>query len=449
MDMKKNMLTWNTVTLLIFLVVGVSKAQASGFAVMEQSVRGLGSAFAGAAAEAEDPSTIFFNPAGLTRLAGHHAEVGLHVIIPQAKFKNNGSTTALGTSLDTHHDSGGDGGQAAIVPNLYYSHSVSDRLKIGLGIHAPYGLSTEYNKNWVGRYHAVESGLTTIDINPTIAYRIDEQWSVGLGLNAQKADAVFSSKADFGLAGFLQSVPGAAPQQNDGFSEISGDDWAYGYNFGVLFEPGKSTRFGMAFRSAISHELEGEVEWAYEDAIAAAVAAGGDYVDGDAKADVELPETLSLGFYHGLNEKWALLADITWTRWSRLEELRIEYTSSSQPDTVVTLDWNDTWRYGVGVIYAATDRCTGRFGLAYDQSPVSSDEKRTPRVPDDNRFWVTLGGGYRFSERAELNLAYLHVFIDDPEVDKTATGEDQVRGALKGTWDASVDVFSVDFNLMF
>ena len=383
-------------------VVWPAGVQASGFAILEQGVRGLGSAYSGSAALAEDPSTIFFNPAGLTRLSGHQIEAGVHFIIPQAKFIDEGSTHATGQPLNIYNDLGGDGGNPAFVPNFYYTHSISERFKAGIGVHAPYGLKTEYNRNWVGRYHAVESDLRTININPSAAFRFTDQWSVGAGMSIQYADATLSNKADFGFIGASIGVPGASPQGNDAFAEVTGDDWGYGYNLGLMFEPTRSTRLGLAYRSKISHTLKGNIRYEYEDALAQAIANSPlvNAVNGNAQAKADLPETLSLGAYHALTPKWAVLAGVTWTRWSRLDELRITY-DTGQADTVVTLGWDDTWRFDLGVIYSFTEQVTGRFGIAYDQSPIPDPQNRTPRIPDEDRYWVAVGAGYKFAEHAD------------------------------------------------
>jgi long-chain fatty acid transport protein len=451
--MMKKFFWWVVAIALCGGVVLPAGVHASGFAILEQGVRGLGNAYSGSAALAEDPSTIFYNPAGLTRLSGHQVEAGIHLIIPKAKFRDQGSLHATGQPLNIYNDLGGDGGETAFVPNFYYAHSISERFKAGIGIHAPYGLKTEYNRNWVGRYHAVESDLKTININPSAAFRFTDQWSVGAGVSIQYADATLSNKADLGFIGASVGVPGATPQGNDAFAEVSGDDWGYGYNLGLMFEPTRSTRLGLAYRSKISHTLKGNIHYEYEDALAQAIAGSPlvNAVNGKAQAKADLPETLSLGAYHALTPKWAVLAGVTWTRWSRLEELRITY-DTGQADTVVTLDWDDTWRFDLGVIYSFTKQFTGRFGVAYDQSPVPNPQNRTPRIPDEDRYWVAVGAGYKFGERAELNIGYVHIFVDDPKVNKQPldpTDEDFLRGALVGKWDASVDIISLNFTYAF
>jgi long-chain fatty acid transport protein len=449
----------NGFTVLLWVVIlisgGVMNANASGYAIVEQGVRGLGTAYAGAAALAQDPSIIFYNPAGLVRLAGKQVEAGLHYIVPKAEFKNNGSATVLTTPL-TGGD-GGDGGEAAFVPNFYYSHQVSDGVVAGIGIHAPFGLATEYDKDWVGRYHAVESRLATININPSMAARMNEKWSVGAGLSIEYAKATLSSKADLGtirnLPPFNQDpynslLPAGTPQGDDGFSEIEGDNWAYGFNIGLLFEPTQGTRFGLAFRSSIHHKLDGEVDWEYDTTTAQAIGTAINGVDGNANATLNLPETLSLAGYNEFNDKLAIVADVTFTNWDRFDELRIKY-GSGQQDTVVTTEWDDTWRFGLGFIYTPTENCTGRIGCAYDQSPVPSEEYRTPRIPDADRIWIALGAGYKVNRNFEFNLGYTHIFVDDPAVNKPATGEDAIRGNLVGQWDVSVDIVSLNATYIF
>lgn len=234
---------WPVTALLPLLVVleiigTTASALASGFAILEQSVRGLGNAFSGSAA-AEDASTIFFNPAGLTRLSGKSVVGAGFYIFPSALFSNSGSTIITGTPLTG--DNGGNGGESVFVPNLYTAWDISDRLKFGLGINSPFGLKTEYNEDWVGRYYAVNSKLTTININPTLAAKLTPNLSVGAGINLQYAKAELSNAIDFGLIGFSNRLR-TRPQATDGFVELDGDDWSWGYNLGLLYELNQRSR---------------------------------------------------------------------------------------------------------------------------------------------------------------------------------------------------------------
>ena len=374
----------------------------------------------------------------------------LRTIFPTTALAFGGSALTGGN--------GGNGGEPALVPNLYYAQSLSANVKLGIGINAPYGLTTEYDRTWVGRYHTDKSDLQTININPSAAFRINSQWSVGIGLSAQKADAELTNAVDFGS---IFAAAGTAPQGADGYAKVKGDDWGYGYNLGVMFQPMSTTRIGLAYRSMVSHKIKGDATYEYPNATVPGLggipvsqaAAAVNIVNGGAQAKIDLPETVSLAAYQEITSKWALVADVTWTKWSRLKELRVTF-DSGQADSVTTLDWDDTWRYGIGAIFKATDRITGRIGVAYDQSPVPDAEHRTPRVPDADRIWAAVGCGFKITERAELNFGYVHIFIDDPDINKTiavqnTTDENFLRGALKGTYDASGDIISVNFNLAF
>ncbi|HSO19351.1 MAG TPA: outer membrane protein transport protein, partial [Desulfosarcina sp.] len=377
----------------VLLVAG--SAMGSAFAIIEQSASGAGYAYAGMAAGAHDGSTILFNPAGMALQCGHELQVGAHYIIPTAEFKDQGSTTVLGTPLTGGN--GGDGRNEALVPNLFYRHSISDRWKAGIGVTAPFGLTTDYDDGWVGRYHALKSELATIDINPSVAYKISDQWSVGVGLSFQYADAELSNAIDWGtaLVASGQPVPPTLSQNLDGKGTVEGDDWGVGANVGLIFQPLPGTRLGLHYRSKVDHTLEGDADFDTPAAAAAAAQAAG-LVDTTAEADVTLPETVSLSAYHAFNERWAILADLTWTNWSRLEELRIEFGTGAN-DSVTTLEWDDTWRYSLGGIFRPIDPLELRAGVAFDETPIPDARRRTPRIPGADRIWVTFGAGYQFT----------------------------------------------------
>ena len=437
-------------SLLVLAVVTIScvllfsgSAAGSGFAIIEQSAASAGYAYAGAGAAAEDASTVFFNPAGMALLSGNELQVGAHYIIPNAKFENQGSTTALGTPLTGGN--GGDAGEPALVPNLFYTHSFSDKWSAGIGITAPFGLVTEYDNGWVGRYYALKSDLATLNINPSVAYKINDQWSLGVGVSFERAEAELSNAIDYGTAlvaaGF---APPPASQNLDGKGTIEGDDWGFGANVGLIFEPRSGSRLGIHYRSKIDHTLEGDAKFDNP----AGLPPGVGRANTTATADVILPETVSFSGYHAFNERWAILADVTWTKWDRLNELRIKFGDGSD-DNVVTLDWENTFRYSVGGIFKPMEALELRAGVAFDETPTPSEEKRTPRIPGADRTWLTLGAGYQFSPLIKVDFAYGHLWMDDPKINKTATGEDTLRGALVGEYDSSIDIISASVSFHF
>ncbi|WP_438971182.1 OmpP1/FadL family transporter [Methylophaga sp.] len=414
---------------ILLLSSASSAAWSAGYAIQEQSVTGLGRAFAGSAAVAEDASTIFFNPAGMTYLKKTEMDVGLNYIKPKSEFRNDGSAVPdLGGAggFSGQALTGGDGGDAgheAFVPNFYLSHPVNDKVTIGLGVTAPFGLVTEYRDDWVGRYFAVKSEMLTANFNPTIAIQATDKLSLGFGVSAQYIDVKLTQMADLGALG-------GAPQAADGKVKLGADDWGYGYNLGLLYQATEDTRVGLAFRSKISHTLKGD--GTLKDA------SGNTQVEDNVQADVDLPESLSLAIHHRINTKWSVSADATFTRWSRFKELNIQ-SDGGQLSSIKPEDWENTMRYGLGVDYKHSNKWTFRAGIAYDETPVPSAERRTARIPDNDRKWVSLGATYHYSENIILDAGYTHLFIDDPKINET----DDDGYNLNGEYDASVDLLGV------
>jgi long-chain fatty acid transport protein len=417
---------------------GGEAAQAAGFAILEQGASGLGRAYAGMAAVADDPSTIFYNPAGMTRLRGTQATAAAHLIMPSIRFRDQGSFVNLPSRPPLRGGEGGNAAEAVVVPNLYAVTGITDRLHLGLGINAPFGLVTDYEPGWVGRYHAQRSDLVTINVNPSLAYRVTDWLSVGGGVSAQYAKAELSNAIDFGLL-----INPALSQTLDGAVKLKGDGWAFGWNLGVLVEPMPGTRFGLAYRAAMNHELKGDAEFTVP---TPAVQAGGRFVDTGVRADLDLPDMLSFSAYHQLTPRLGLLGDITWTRWSRFQELRIRFDNPLQPDAVTTHDWDDAFRYSLGLDYRLTDAWTLRAGVAYDETPIPRTELRTARIPDANRTWLTIGASYRLSPMISVDAGFAHIFVDRGSIRQS---QPATAGTLVGEYRSHVDIVSLQANIRF
>jgi long-chain fatty acid transport protein len=420
-------------TLLLAASTFSSLSYGAGFAIQEQSVTGLGRAFAGSAAVAEDASTIFFNPAGLTQLEHAEMDVALHYIKPKSDFTDEGSTVPnlggggfFGQAL-TGGD-GNDGGKEAFVPNFYYAQPINDKMAVGLGINAPFGLVTEYNNTWKGRYHAVKSDLKTININPTISFEATEKLSLGFGIDLQYIDVELTQMADLGaLGGF--------PQAADGKVKLNADDWSWGYNIGLTYQIQEATRLGVSFRSKISHSLEGDGKLKN--------AAGAKIADENIKANVTLPESLSVALHHQINEQWAVMADASWTRWNRFQALIIT-SDNGTFNQHKEEKWENTMRYGLGIDYKYNEKWTFRGGIAYDETPIST-AYRTARIPGNDRKWVAIGASYNATKNMVVDAGYTHLFISDPKIDETNDNGYN----LKGKYDASVDILGVQMRWLF
>ncbi len=428
---------------------------AAGFAIIESSASGMGNAFSGAAVTVDDPSVFYFNPAGIAKLKEREMSAALHLIRPSSSFSDDGSKAATGGALT---GPGGDTrfGDDAVVPNFYLSQPLSAKLTLGIGFNAPFGLKTEYNDDWIGRYHAVTSDMKTVNINPGLAWRVSDRLSLGFGVNAQYVDIILTSAIDFGAicsAALGQAgcaSIGVKPQQNDGFANLEADNWSWGYNFGLMYDISKHSRLGFNYRSKVKHAVDGKADFSVP-AEVKFIQDSGRFIDTDLSAEVTLPEIISLGYRHQASDRLGLMFDWTWTRWSRFEELRIEYKNDKQPDSVTTENWNDASRFAAGLDYRLDSTLLLRTGIALDETPVPDAEHRTARIPGNDRRWFTFGFGYSVTPTIDLDFGYAHLFIKDTKINNQFESEstEQVKHTLSGTYRSSVNIYSMQINWKF
>lgn len=430
-------------------VLGLGEeAAASGYALREQSAVGQGSSFAGAAARGDDPSFLFFNPAAMAWLPGVQAAVVGSGIWPSSEVESGSARrnallggTAISGSL------GGDAAHDAFVPALYGTAAVGDAWRLGLSVTAPWGLVTKYPADFIGRYHALTSSLKTINIAPAISWRPMPNLAVGVALQIQYADARLSNAVDFGSIGALSRIPGFVPGARDGRGTITGDDTAVGWQIGAQWEPLVGTRLGLAFRSAIFHELRGDATF---EGVPAPLNASPQFANTGGRAKLTTPESLSIGLSQRVTDRWTLLAEADWTNWSRFRELVINF-DSGRPASVTEERWRDTWFLAIGAEYRATEALSLRAGFAYDKTPVR-DDTRTPRIADSDRYWLSIGLSYQALRNVTLSAGYTHIFADDTRValrDRGPGTSDFLRGDLNLNYRASVDILAVQARIAF
>jgi long-chain fatty acid transport protein len=397
-------------------------AIAGGFGIGVQSGSGTGNAFAGGAAAAEDASVVWFNPAAMTLLPGRHAAVAGHLVRPSFKFNNAGSTVpgALGTG------NGGDGGDWALIPNAYYKMDLTPDWHFGVAFNVPFGLGTEYSAGWLGQTVALKSEITTVNVNPSLAYKVNDRLSLGGGVSIQKIDAELSRFTGVAATGNVT---------------LKADDTAFGFNLGMLYQATPSTRIGVAYRSAISYDLIGSAVFT---GTSAALVSGG------ATAKVKVPDSASFSVFSTMGSKVEVMADLTWTGWSSVQQLAVIRTNTvpggAAGASIGTPDlfrWKDTWRVSVGANYRMSGQTKLRFGLALDPTPTN-DIDRSARLPDQDRTWLAFGVQYKPDTKSTFDVGYAHEFVKDASVNNAAAA-----GRLIGNYLNRTDILSFQYSHRF
>jgi long-chain fatty acid transport protein len=413
-------------------------ASAAGFQLLEQNGSGLGNAYAGSAAVAENASTVYFNPAGMTQLQDREVSLGGAVIKTSYQFNNSGSSTGA-LSGDSN------GGVTGFVPNASMSWALTKDIYLGFGIGAPFGLKSEYDNPWTGAAQSVMFEIKTVNLNPSIAWRATEWVSLGFGINYQRIEAEY-----------VRAVAGTnAALANSTATLKLTDSGSWGWNAGALFTLTPATKIGVSYRSAIKHDLDGDVT--VSGSAASALNAGG--ASSSTKANVKLPDTFILSATHKLNNDWELLGDVSWTGWSSIPKIDIIRTSGIASGTIAqTLhtDFRDTWRFAVGANYRLNDQWKLKFGIAYDETPVKDPTTRLVSLPDNNRTWFSLGTQWKPSKTMTVDVGGAYLYVKDSEINNNqsvtvtnAATAAQNRGTVKGTYEDSAWILGAQLSLAF
>lgn len=431
---------------------------AAGFAVSTQNVSGLGTSYAGAAAVAEDASTTYYNPAGLIDIKGTQVVAGGNVVAISTKFANGASLAATAVPLG---GTGGNAGGVKLIPFGYFAMDVTPAVKFGLGIGAPFGNATEWDGDWLGRFQGTTSELRTININPSLAFRVNDSLSVGAGINYQLGDAEFRQGVNgfAAIFGATLAATGSAAAAAAAATPFAGteaeakfkvDDNAWGWNLGLMLRATEATRIGAAYRSKIKYKMTGDVSYTSASAALNAALAGS---NGAVNVDLTMPDSFSLSLAHRLNARWEVLGDLTWTGWSVWQQLKPIKSSTGATITDVPYKWKDVWRVGVGGVYAYNEATRIKLGFAYDQSPAN-DTYRTVTLPDSDRYWLSLGVKYTLSKAGQLDLGYAHEFIRDASINNNYGGPSggastAAFGLAQGTAKKHIDIVGVQYTHNF
>ncbi|AKV07543.1 Long-chain fatty acid transport protein [Pseudomonas fluorescens NCIMB 11764] len=397
--MKKVMLK---TTLSLAVAVASTQIFASGFALNEQSISGMGTGFAGRSSSADDASTVFGNPAGMSRLkreqvTGGVAFIDAHTDISDASSRPNGGSNK------------GDMVPFMGVPMGYYVKPIDDHWAFGLGVYAPFGLVTDYENNFAGRYFGSKSEVKIVTLQPTVSYAFNDKVSIGFGPTINRID------------GTLESNLSATQARPDGKVKIEGNDTALGYNFGILVQATDSTRVGLTYHSKVKYKLEGNTKVNYQ---LFALQGQNPSQKYDASLDITTPESVDFSLTHKLDDQWTLYAGSTWTRWSRLKEISVEnegVPAALRPQFGTITEeqnWHDTWAHAIGASYQVNKQWVLRTGFSVDQAPTNN-ENRSPRIPTGDRKIFSLGAGWSPTDDLTIDVAYSYLVEESVKINET------------------------------
>jgi long-chain fatty acid transport protein len=367
------------------------------------------------------------------------------------------------------------------VPNLALTFPINKQWSVGLGVNVPFGLVTDYNDSWLGRYQGIKSDVKTMNVMPALSYRVNDQFSIGVGANYQKIDATFTQSVNYsagllGTAALAGIAPGSATYNAiaaqtgglDAKATIDGDDYAWGWNVGVLWQIDRNSRLGAHYRSAIKYDVTGNASFEIPQLpaiqppqLAATVAAlaanfnAARLANSGITASVKVPDKANVSYFRTLNDQWDIMADVQWTGWSSLQDLTFVRTTGAVLSST-PYNWDDSWRAAVGANYRYNDKLMLRGGFAWDQTPIS-EEFITVRLPDSDRYWLSIGAKYTFQPNLWMDAGFTYIFANSTNINKTGDppGCNSPAtciggyGLVKGSYDAYVTIFSLQLNYAF
>ncbi|MCE0847377.1 long-chain fatty acid transporter FadL [Buttiauxella sp. A2-C1_F] len=396
---QKNLFTKSALAVAVAIVS--SQAYSAGFQLNEFSSSGLGRAYSGEGAVADNAGSASRNPATIMMFDRPSFSGGAVFIDPDVNISGSSPYTGRSTAADNI-------APTAWVPNLHFVAPINEQFGWGASVTSNYGLATEFNNNYIAGEYGGKTDLTTLNLNLSGAYRLNDNWSFGLGFDAVYAKAKIERYAGEQISGIGLATPGTQ------ISHMKGDEWGYGWNAGILYEIDKDNRYGFTYRSEVKIDFDGDYKSnipAQANVIPGAGTAfpwgtSGQTVPGS--LTLNLPEMWELSGYNKVAPQWAIHYSVAYTSWSQFQELKATGTNGQ---TLFYKDesFKDAYRIALGTTYFMDKNWTFRTGIAFDDSPVPAD-KRSISIPDQDRFWLSAGTTYAFNDDAsvDLGVSYMH-----------------------------------------
>ena len=422
-------------SLLAMSLLGLASgsARASGFALRESSAGAMGTSYAGAAAVDVDPSYLVYNPASLAKVQDWDASFNTTGLLLDSRGAF-AATTTVGTPTGGESMPHGFVGDA-LVPAFSVRYRLNDRWAIGAAFSTPWGESTSYPATWAGRYYAIGTNLVAYDVTPVVSYQVLPQLTLAAGAQIQYLRSHLTEAIDFGTLGALNHIPGAVPGTQDGQADLHGHSWGAGYVLGARWQVTPAVSLGISYHSEIHQALKGTERFVYDGAgIAATInSLTGAFTQSVGHAEFPTPAVLTAGVQWSVDDRWTLLGGVEFTNWSSLHQLLIQSDNPANPSAVTMLNWKGTWFGSLGAEYRVDARWTLRAGTAFDEA-AAPRQTLEPRIPGADRYWISAGAGYRWSDCVDLNFAASHLFAPARTIHQTVSQTGNLlRGNLDGT----------------
>lgn len=414
-----------------------SQASAAAFQLWEQDGASVGNYHAGYAAEANDASIGWYNPAGIVRIKNQQFVLGAVGIATDFKYKGNISLQETPATV-TFNNVTAQGGAFSIVPDLHYVAPINDWIGFGFNVVAPFGLKTSYGVSTPIRYAATLTSISVVDISPSLGMRITDKASVGAGLDIQKATAKFNS-----MGGLISPRPPfEVVTEFDSTSTNRADDTGYGFHLGYLYEFTPCTRLGISYHSQVVHHFSGSSKFEGQIAELANALNNGTETpfisSGRSTTNVKLPPYTTLSMFNQVSPSWAVMGTVTYTQWNTFKNLVLDgvagvvnspnpfelISPSNDIEVSIPEHYRNSWNASVGADYYATETITIRSGLGYDQTPVRNGY-RNIQLPDGDRYAIALGGHFKATQNIGMDVGWSHIFLRNVNLNPPA----QVNGA--------------------
>ncbi|EJM17852.1 long-chain fatty acid transport protein [Pseudomonas sp. GM21] len=396
------------------LTLCCQQAWAGGINLYEIGTDNVGLANAGAAARAQGPSTIAYNPAGMSYLPGTQITGGLQVLYGDVSFDRDAGTepgSGSGNALDP-------------IPggSFFVTHELDDQWSVGFGTYGDFGLAINYDNDWSGRYFAQNASIVGLSMVPSVSYRFNEQWSVGVGVKAMYGELKAQTAIDRSPFGFTD--------RTDGQYKYRDGTWGYGANVGVIFAPQTGTRIGLTYTSQVDLDFEDRLD-----------------VKGDGRLlerinntqtdlDVKVPQTVTLSLFQQMDSQLALLASVNWQDWSKFGDIgvQVDTTAFGSQSTTVDAHFKDTWHLSLGAQYQATEQWLWNVGVAYDSSAVS-DSNRSVILPMNESWRLGTGATYALDKDTDVNVSWALIWLGDmPDQQTKTVSGNQISGQFDSAW---------------